>query len=72
MEQDRDDFLQELIRLEGRRGITLCSICEKNQGIYRCDDCLATDLYCKGCLLARHASQPFHIVKVTWILADRK
>ncbi|KAH0826244.1 hypothetical protein J3R83DRAFT_5708 [Lanmaoa asiatica] len=63
MEEDRDDFLRELIHLEGRNGVTACSSCKTGPATYHCDDCLGIDLYCKGCIVSRHTSQPVHLIK---------
>ncbi|KAF8547238.1 hypothetical protein OG21DRAFT_1425232 [Imleria badia] len=30
--------------------------------MYRCRNCIAVDLYCKGCLLVAHAAQPVHMI----------
>lgn len=67
MEHHRDGFLHELIRLEGRRGATVCSICKDNPALYCCDDCLTINLYCKRCLLTSHETQALHTVKV-WVV----
>ncbi|KAH0825632.1 hypothetical protein J3R83DRAFT_13479 [Lanmaoa asiatica] len=63
MEEDRDDFLHELIHLEGRDGVTACSFCKTGPDIYRCNNCPEVDLYCKACILSRHTSQPIHLIK---------
>ncbi|KAF8449520.1 hypothetical protein L210DRAFT_3641113 [Boletus edulis BED1] len=63
IKQDREDFLWELICLEGRGGIQTCTICNSRPARYRCHNCLTLDLYCKECLLSSHASQPLHNVK---------
>ncbi|KAF8137103.1 hypothetical protein EV363DRAFT_1156356 [Boletus edulis] len=62
--EDRDSFLRELIRLEGRSCLTTCAGCKTTEvAMYRCDDCLAVDLYCKTCILLQHGNQPVHLVK---------
>ena len=65
MEEDRDDFLCKLLRLEGRNGVTACSFCNTGPAIYRCDDCFGIGLYCKRCIVSRHTSQPVHLIKVS-------
>lgn len=66
--EDRDDFLRELIHLEGRNGVTACLFCKTGPTIYHCDDFLRIDLYCKMCIVSRHASQPVHLIKVSVLL----
>ena len=34
MERDREEFLRELIRLEGRGGIDVCTICKTGLAKY--------------------------------------
>lgn len=67
---ERELFLEELIRLEGR-GITANDHCElcRNEGIYRCVDCLTIQLLCGRCLTSVHSFNPFHVIEVrrmTW------
>lgn len=72
MEWDREEFLRKLIRLEGRGGIDVCTICKTGLAKYRCHDCLALDLYCKDCLLSRHVNQPLHNIKVRPYIMQKK
>ncbi|KAG6373788.1 hypothetical protein JVT61DRAFT_5933 [Boletus reticuloceps] len=64
LERDREDFLQELIRLEGRNGIDKCTSCNTHYARYCCKDCVTLDLYCTDCLLLGHINQPLHRIKV--------
>jgi len=63
---DRDLYLDELIRLEGRGVFTnnLCELC-RNGGMYRCLDCLAVQLLCPGCMSRVHSFNPFHVIEVS-------
>ncbi|KAF8425786.1 hypothetical protein L210DRAFT_3615051 [Boletus edulis BED1] len=73
MEWEREEFLSELIRLEGRCGFEMCTVCKTHPAIYCCHDCLTLDLYCKDCILLRHASQPLHRIKGSyWIHTSLK
>ncbi|KAG1724212.1 uncharacterized protein EDB91DRAFT_1239993 [Suillus paluster] len=53
--EERDHFLLELLRLEGRR----CT----NAPEFRCEDCLGTELYCKACTVERHIENPTHRIE---------
>ncbi|KAG2110013.1 hypothetical protein DEU56DRAFT_874489 [Suillus clintonianus] len=65
---DRDHFLLELLRLEGRGDFLLqeaCrgSACCMNAPEFRCEDCLGTELYCKACTVERHIENPTHRIE---------
>ncbi|KAH9829181.1 uncharacterized protein C8Q71DRAFT_799831 [Rhodofomes roseus] len=67
-QHDIDDWLSELLRLEGRCGFMsqACATCgEEDQAEVRCDDCEDLQLYCRACTIAQHRRHPFHRVK-TW------
>ncbi|KAG1797171.1 hypothetical protein EV424DRAFT_1592838 [Suillus variegatus] len=62
---ERETFLLELLRLDGRGDYIFDQVCEGRDGCqgypdYRCRDCFGTALYCKGCTLARHQESPLH------------
>lgn len=60
----RDQFLQEILRLEGLGGRSLqCTVCSGSAS-FRCQDCFGLDLFCQDCLLEIHARQPCHRVEV--------
>ncbi|KAF8835995.1 hypothetical protein BDN67DRAFT_992252 [Paxillus ammoniavirescens] len=59
-------FLDELIRLEGRRDYaagTTCPQCEQGLPEYRCDDCDSLELFCTNCIVNLHKRSPFHRIK---------
>ncbi|KAJ6511876.1 hypothetical protein C8R47DRAFT_1173309 [Mycena vitilis] len=59
-----DEYLAEVIRLEGRGDVctTHCPTCPasvpRETPRYRCMDCFIPDLFCKQCCLASHARHP--------------
>lgn len=66
---DREVFLKEFIRLEGRGSsfrTSGCSVCPSvDLTLYRCDDCMSGQVLCKECLVERHALHPFHRIEVS-------
>ncbi|THU85061.1 hypothetical protein K435DRAFT_628287, partial [Dendrothele bispora CBS 962.96] len=59
----REEFLDEMLRLEGRRGMgKICSQCKMSSPIYRCtdDDCLRAGMMCKDCFVRCHQNHPLH------------
>ena len=66
----RDEYLNELLRLEGRGDPTTvkCPTCDADpavaEPIFRCRDCLFPHPRCSGCLLTAHAHHPFHRIEV--------
>src|SRR5215510_1982560 len=60
----RQDYLEELLRHEGRAGHVSCRDCSEMSGEFKCIDCFGSCLYCQACLLAWHNLLPFHRVKV--------
>jgi hypothetical protein len=64
--RDVDDYLAELLRLEGRGDAfkDYCPQCTTGSADYRCMDCFGTDLLCSSCIVLRHRSDPFHRIQV--------
>lgn len=67
-----DDYLAELIRLEGR-GDADESVCPSCSGMktpmYRCiSGCFAGDLVCEDCCKKTHSTRPLDIIEVCDIL----
>ncbi|KAH7918389.1 hypothetical protein BV22DRAFT_1024674 [Leucogyrophana mollusca] len=63
---ERQKFLEELIRLEGRgvQGIDeLCSSCKNASSRYRCEDCFGVDMHCIDCVVQKHAHSPLHRIE---------
>lgn len=56
MEQDHEEFLIKLIHLEGQCRFETCTVCKAHLATYCCHDYLTLDLFCKDCILSRHAS----------------
>jgi hypothetical protein len=65
-ENEREVFLDELIRLEGRgvRTDDQCELCHK-EGVYRCLDCIAVQFLCPRCVNSTHSFNPFHVIEVS-------
>jgi hypothetical protein len=65
---DRDMFLLEFLRHEGRgdyASATVCWRCGLGVPQFRCIDCLGTELYCKDCIVTLHAQNPVHRIQVS-------
>lgn len=67
----RDEYLDEMLRLEGRGDARLyktCSICreEAAEAEYRCaeQECSGGGLMCKQCTLLTHRLMPLHWIEV--------
>ncbi|KAJ7212388.1 hypothetical protein B0H12DRAFT_1079444 [Mycena haematopus] len=68
--EDREEFLDELLRNDGRGDYihqTACAglRCEAREPVYRCCDCFHPCLYCEDCVRAIHERTPFHHVEVS-------
>ncbi|THU77010.1 hypothetical protein K435DRAFT_703408 [Dendrothele bispora CBS 962.96] len=69
----RDEYLSELLRLEGRGDVEKdeCPWCgepsEDEDGehvsFYRCMQCFGEDLMCKTCCVKRHEANPLHVIE---------
>ncbi|KAF8879935.1 hypothetical protein BD779DRAFT_1676149 [Infundibulicybe gibba] len=64
----REEYLTELLRLEGRGDVASCHGCivcnEKNpEALFRCEDCFDIRLMCKSCIIYLHQALPLHRVK---------
>ncbi|KAJ6468859.1 hypothetical protein C8R45DRAFT_1105497 [Mycena sanguinolenta] len=68
-EYDKEKFLDELLRCEGRgaySGHSRCAKCRTaGTAVHRCQDCFTDALLCAPCIVRLHANNPLHIVK-TW------
>ncbi|KAF8056174.1 hypothetical protein FPV67DRAFT_1432087 [Lyophyllum atratum] len=65
MDVDRDTFLDEFLRLDGRGEYTdaLCPCNRSTEAKYRCKDCFFGQLLCSGCVIAWHACNPLHDIE---------
>lgn len=66
---ERDTFLLELLRLDGRGDYVsqyLCRGCAECPlpPLYRCKDCFSTELYCQRCTVEKHHANPLHKIEV--------
>ncbi|KDQ23596.1 hypothetical protein PLEOSDRAFT_1048381, partial [Pleurotus ostreatus PC15] len=63
--QERDLFLEELLRLEAPEIDQ--EYCATNAclsiGLYRCPQCTDVRLFCHICIVERHEASPFHVVE---------
>ncbi|KAJ7886289.1 hypothetical protein B0H13DRAFT_2342938 [Mycena leptocephala] len=67
---DRENFLDEIIRLDGRGEYINQNECARDgchatDVRYRCRDCLHPCLYCAQCVVAIHTGMPLHHIE-TW------
>ncbi|KAI9069929.1 hypothetical protein FKP32DRAFT_1537310, partial [Trametes sanguinea] len=63
----RDEYLDEVLRLEGRcitGDRADCAMCAGGVADLRCQECLGGLLLCKPCMLNAHRRLPFHRVQV--------
>ncbi|KAG6836139.1 hypothetical protein H0H93_011016 [Arthromyces matolae] len=64
LRNDRETFLQELLRTEGRGDYQkLCACGQETAVDYRCVDCFHSDLQCKECIVTDHKSLPLHRIE---------
>ncbi|KAG2355521.1 hypothetical protein BDR07DRAFT_1453748 [Suillus spraguei] len=68
VKEEREKYLMELIRLEGRGDYATREACRRDRECtfkpeYRCKDCFGTELYCKDCMVERHRDNPLHRIE---------
>jgi hypothetical protein len=62
---ERDNYLQELLRLDGRAGLGgNCGLCHAEGPEYRCEDCFGGSIFCQQCTVNLHACMPLHRIEV--------
>lgn len=65
-----DEYLQELIALDGCRQTVECIFCKgeapKGASTWRCLSCIGMPEGCRGCMLESHCKLPFHKVE-EWV-----
>ncbi|KAJ7315783.1 hypothetical protein DFH08DRAFT_917665 [Mycena albidolilacea] len=66
--EHQDEYLDEMLRLEGRGYASIystCGQCGKPNPRFRCaqQTCLGLALYCQACVVARHAVLPTHWIQ---------
>ena len=62
---DREDYLSELLRLEGRCAVSeTCLGCKLQLARLRCEDCFGLHMYCQECMVTRHSELPLHRLRV--------
>ncbi|KAJ7016992.1 hypothetical protein C8F04DRAFT_1280235 [Mycena alexandri] len=64
----RDEYLDEMLRLEGRGGAVSrasCASCGAADPMFRCAHqlCMGPEMFCRGCIVQKHAFLPTHIVE---------
>jgi hypothetical protein len=67
--EHQDEYLDEMIRLEGRGYASIyskCGGCGEPNPRFRCaqQTCFRLSLYCQKCVVARHAVLPTHWIQV--------
>jgi hypothetical protein len=65
----QDEYLDEMLRLEGRGYSAIystCGGCQRPNPAFRCEQqmCYGPSLYCQTCIVKRHAALPTHWVEV--------
>jgi hypothetical protein len=65
-DQYREEYLRQCLTLEGRGRLwSGCTVCQLEPGLFRCRDCTACTVLCRGCALQSHAANPLHILEVS-------
>jgi hypothetical protein len=70
-----NDYLAELIRLEGRGDAISqeqCAQCLSSSADYRCEDCFGHQLFCGLCMVSLHQQNPLHRLEVRYYLYSNK
>lgn len=64
----RQEYLEEVLRLEGEgaaRGNSTCELCGVEQADIRCTDCHGCPRRCAGCMVDMHQWLPLHRIQVS-------
>ncbi|KAJ7117958.1 hypothetical protein C8R43DRAFT_901603 [Mycena crocata] len=66
--EHRDEYLDEVLRLEGRGSravFSTCGCCDSADPIYRCEHqmCYGPQLFCQSCIVAKHSVLPTHWIQ---------
>ncbi|KAJ3831646.1 hypothetical protein F5878DRAFT_647455, partial [Lentinula raphanica] len=59
-----DDYLAEMIRVEGRgdSNVERCCLCEQEKtALFRCMECFSEDLICEDCCREKHEDRPLDV-----------
>ncbi|KAJ6506688.1 hypothetical protein C8R45DRAFT_816824 [Mycena sanguinolenta] len=64
----RDEYLQEMLRLEGRGEKIFhekCALCDEDTPLFRCSNqgCHGLQMFCAACTVTKHSSLPTHWVE---------
>ncbi|KAJ7026606.1 hypothetical protein C8F04DRAFT_966262 [Mycena alexandri] len=64
----RDEYLDEMLRLEGRGGFVEranCASCGVVDPMFRCAHqlCMGPEMFCEACIVQKHAFLPTHVVE---------
>jgi hypothetical protein len=66
----QDEYLDEMLRLEGRgEMVDTCAICGVQGPTFRCCQqlCLGTGMFCAQCIVQNHSLLPTHWVEVSFM-----
>lgn len=61
---ERQDFVDEMMRLNGRGSEGIGCQCGEVSPQFRCCDCFGVQMFCRACTLRNHAYLPLHRVEV--------
>ncbi|KAF7969882.1 hypothetical protein HWV62_25675 [Athelia sp. TMB] len=61
---EREDFLLELLRRDGRGDSGHRCSCNKADGVVRCTDCYGSVMVCQSCIVETHHVNPFHRIEI--------
>ncbi|CAK5270584.1 unnamed protein product [Mycena citricolor] len=66
--EEMETFVDELVRTSGRgdyteSGPSLCSVCQVEEGAYRCKECFTGGIFCAACIVHRHGDLPLHHIE---------
>ncbi|KAJ7025446.1 hypothetical protein C8F04DRAFT_1212864 [Mycena alexandri] len=64
----RDEYLDEMLRLEGRGSLiarSVCAACGSEDPTFRCvhQTCMGPEMFCAVCIVDKHAFLPTHLVE---------
>jgi hypothetical protein len=62
--EHRQEYLDELLRHEGQSSQANCVACSARTTLFKCQDCIGSQLICARCLINSHSLLPLHRILV--------